>query len=135
MYETKRIFYFFLIIFSFIPLGCQSAYYSVWEKLGKEKRHLLREKVSEVQTQQDKASEEFKDVLTRIKELYGFQGGELETFYNRFRDDYDACENRAESIEKRIDQVEIIAKDLFQEWGAEIDQITDRNLKSKSKKS
>ena len=135
MDEKLRFFGLFFLILFFIHTGCQSAYYSVWEKMGKEKRHLLRDKISDVQAQQGKASEEFKDVLTRIKELYGFQEGELETFYNRLRDDYDACENRAESIKKRIGQVEIIAKDLFQEWGVEIDQITDRNLKSKSKKS
>ena len=136
MYVRVRIIFgIFLFLLIVILCGCQNTYYSVWEKFGKEKRHLLRDKVSEVQTQQEKASEEFKDVLTRIKELYGFQGGELETFYSRLRDDYDACETRAESIKKRIDQVETIAKDLFIEWGAEIDQITDRNLKLKSKKS
>lgn len=129
------IFSFFLLILCYIPFGCQSTYYSVWEKLGKEKRHLLRDKVADVQTQQGKASEEFKDVLTRIKELYGFQGGELETFYENLRDDYENCEKRAESIQKRIDQVEIIARDLFEEWESEIDQITNRNLKSKSRKS
>ena len=132
---TLRFLVFCFLIFFFLQAGCQRAYYSVWEKLGKEKRHLLRDKVSEVQTQQEKASEEFKDVLTRIKELYRFQGGDLETFYNRLRDDYDECENRAESIKKRIDQVEIIANDLFKEWEAEINQITERNLKSKSKQS
>jgi hypothetical protein len=115
--------------------ACQSTYYSVWEKLGKEKRHLLRDKVSEVQSEQEKASEEFKDVLTQIKELYGFEGGELEKFYNKVRDDHEDCVNRAEGIEKRIVQVAKIAQDLFAEWESEVDQISNKNLKAKSKKS
>lgn len=49
--------------------------------------------------------------------------------------DYEACVNRAEGIEKHIEQVERIARDLFAEWGSEIDQIANMNLKSKSKKS
>ncbi|MFC1891085.1 DUF2959 family protein [Thermodesulfobacteriota bacterium] len=135
MYERTKVLTFFLVVLFLILSGCQSTYYSVWEKLGKEKRHLLKAKVSDVQTEQEKASVEFKDVLTQMKELYGFQGGELEKFYNKLRDDYDACENRAEGIRKRIEQVEIIAKDLFEEWGSEIDQIANVNLKSKSRTS
>ena len=28
-----------------LMLGCQSTYYAMWEKMGKEKRHLLRDQV------------------------------------------------------------------------------------------
>lgn len=45
---------------------------------GVEKRHLLRDNVAKAQGEQQQASEEFKDVLTRIKEMYGFDGGKLE---------------------------------------------------------
>ncbi|MFC1820257.1 DUF2959 family protein [Thermodesulfobacteriota bacterium] len=135
MYIRIKVFSLFFIILSLVLFGCQSTYYSVWEKLGIEKRHLLRDKVSQVQTEQEKASAEFKDVLTQIKELYGFQGGELEKFYNKLQNDYEACVARAEGIEKRIEQVERIARDLFAEWGSEVDQIANVNLRSKSKKS
>jgi len=107
----------------------------VWEKLGKEKRHLLKDNVQKARNEQEKASEEFKDVLTRIKELYGFQGGDLEKFYNRLKDDYDVCEKRAERVEKRTEQVELIAADLFKEWENEINQMSNVKLKSKSRKS
>ena len=130
-----RILFYFIAFLVFISSGCQTTYYSIWEKLGKEKRHLLRDKVSQVQTEQEMASEEFKDVLTRLKEIYGFQGGELESFYNRLRDNYEACEKRAQNIEERIEQVEIIARDLFQEWESEIDQIVNANIKTQSRKT
>jgi len=115
--------------------GCQTTYYAVWEKLGKEKRHLLRDEVENARNDQQAASEQFKDVLTRIKELYGFSGGELEEFYERLRADYEACEDRAEVVKQRIENVERIGRDLFSEWEAEIDQISNVKLKFKSAQS
>ena len=70
--------------------GCQTTYYAVWEKLGKEKRHLLKDQVEKARSEQQDASEQFKDALTRIKELYGFKGGDLEEFYNKLKSDYEA---------------------------------------------
>lgn len=123
----------FLSVFFFT--GCQTAYYAVWEKLGKEKRHLLKDEVEKAATEQEKASEQFKDVLSRIKEMYGFSGGELEAFYDRLKDDYEACEDRAESVRSRIAQVEEIGGDLFMEWEREIEEISNQKLKNQSRKS
>ncbi|MDY6953187.1 MAG: DUF2959 family protein [Thermodesulfobacteriota bacterium] len=118
-----------------IVFGCQTTYYAVWEKLGKEKRHLLKDNVEKARTEQEKASEEFKDALTRVKELYGFEGGELEDFYNRLRDDYASCEKRAEAVKGRIASVEQIASDLFKEWEREIEAMANATFKSKSAQS
>jgi hypothetical protein len=115
--------------------GCSSAYYATMEKFGKEKRHLLIDNVEDVQESQTKAQEEFKDALTRIKELYAFDGGDLESFYNKLKDSYEDCDSRAKQIEKRISDVEKVAKDLFTEWEAEITQINDVKLKSSSENS
>jgi len=115
--------------------GCSTAYYSAMEKMGKEKRHILIDKVEDVQESQTKAQEEFKDALTRIKELYSFDGGELETFYDKLKDSYEDCDSRAGQIEKRINNVEDVAEDLFAEWEAEIAQMNDVNLKNSSKRS
>ncbi|MCP3874649.1 MAG: DUF2959 domain-containing protein [Desulfobacteraceae bacterium] len=115
--------------------GCGKTYYAAMEKIGKEKRHILVDNVEDVQESQTKAQEEFKDALTRIKELYAFDGGELETFYDQLKDSYEDCDSRANQIEKRINDVEQVAKDLFIEWEAEIGQINDAKLKSSSKKS
>ncbi|MBU1343337.1 MAG: DUF2959 domain-containing protein [Proteobacteria bacterium] len=123
-----------LAVFLFLS-GCSTAYYATMEKFGKEKRHILKDKVEDVQESQEKAQEEFKDALTKIKELYSFDGGELETFYNKLKDSYEDCDSRANEIEKRINNVEQVAKDLFKEWGEEIAQINDAKLKSSSTKS
>jgi hypothetical protein len=91
--------------------------------------------VEDVQESQTKAQEEFKDALTRIKELYAFDGKELETFYDKLKDSYDDCDSRAHEIEKRINDVEQVAFDLFKEWETEITQINDAKLKNSSKRS
>jgi len=118
-----------------ISYGCQTTYYAVWEKLGKEKRHLLKDQVEKARTEQEKATEEFKDALTRVKELYGFDGGDLEEFYDNLQSDYEACEKRADAVSERIDGVEQIAADLFKEWAQEIDDMANEEFRSKSRES
>ena len=115
--------------------GCQTTYYAVWEKLGKEKRHLLKDQVEKARSEQQEASEQFKDVLTRIKELYGFKGGELEEFYNKLKSDYEKSESRAQAVRGRIGKVEEIAKDLFKEWEKEINDISNEQFRIKSSES
>ncbi|MGD9249127.1 MAG: DUF2959 family protein [Desulfobacteraceae bacterium] len=113
--------------------GCQTTYYAVWEKMGKEKRHLLRDQVEKSRQDQEKASEQFQDALTRLKEMYGIDGGGLEKMYNRLSDDYEECENRAAVIDQRIEKVHRIAMDLFDEWRQEIGQIKNASFRSKSR--
>ncbi len=128
--------HFFLVLGCLILIsGCQSAYYSAMEKFGKEKRHILMDNVEAVQDSQTKAREEFKDALTRIKELYNFDGKELESFYKKVKAGYEDCKDRAGQIESRITSVKRVANDLFKEWETEITQISDQKLKSSSRQS
>jgi len=91
--------------------------------------------VADVQESQTMAQEEFTDALEKLKALYHFDGAELEKFYHQLKDSYDDCESRAGQIEKRIQSVQQVAKDLFAEWDAEIQQMSDPKLKSGSKAS
>jgi hypothetical protein len=115
--------------------GCQTTYYAVWEKMGKEKRHLLKDNVEKVREDQAEASEQFASVVERIKAMYGFDGGELEDVYEKLSEDYRACEERADTVRDRIDKVERIAADLFKEWESEIAAIENVKFKSKSRAS
>ncbi len=124
-----------LLTVSLLMGGCTTAYYKTMEQFGVEKRHILKDRVKDVRQSQTKAQREFKDALTTIKELYGFQGGDLEQFYNTLKGRYDACESRANQIQKRINTVESVAADLFKEWEAEINQIQDAGLKETSRQS
>ena len=115
-------------------VGCRTAYYSMWEKLGREKRDLLRSNVEKARDEQKEASEQFKDAYTRLKEMYGFEGGRLEKGYNRFKDEYEDCVTRADDVRDRIRKVETIAGDLFKEWEQEMRAISDPTLRADSRR-
>lgn len=121
--------------FLIFTTGCQTTYYAVWEKMGKEKRHLLKDNVEQVREDQTEASEQFASVVARIKSMYGFDGGDLEDVYEKISEDYRACEEQADAVRDRIDKVERIAADLFNEWESEIDTIENAKFKSKSRAS
>jgi chromosome segregation ATPase len=137
--KTKRFKVLMVLMVSGLVLvfsgGCRSTYDAMWESLGKEKRHLLRDEVEQAREDQAEASEDFKDALTRVKELTDFQGGELENVYRQLKDDYDDCEQRAAIIDERIANVEQIAADLFAEWETEIGQMTNATFRASSRRS
>src|SRR5688572_26797488 len=112
-----------LLVLCLAVVGCRSTYYSVWEKFGKHKRDLLRDNVEQVRDDQQAAAEQFKDALTRLKELTGFKGGDLEKIYDRLNTDYKASEAKANTVTERIGKVEQVAADLFKEWEQEIGSI------------
>jgi hypothetical protein len=114
-------------------ISCRSTYYSAWEKFGKHKRELLKDQVEEARDDQKAAAEQFKDALTRLKELYGFEGGELEKTYSRLQGEYDRCAARAKTVKNRIQKVEQIASDLFKEWDDEIRSMSNERLAGQSR--
>jgi hypothetical protein len=124
----------FLALFVLIPFlsGCRSAYYSAWEKFGVYKRDLLKRNVQAARDEEKAASEQFKDALTRIKEMYGFQGGDLEKTYNTMQTDYDRSVERANAVHKRVKDVDAVANDLFKEWQKEIGEIISEKLRADS---
>jgi predicted nucleic acid-binding Zn-ribbon protein len=112
--------------------GCRSIYYSTWEKLGKQKRDLLQTKVKQVRDGQHEASQQLKDALARLQEVYGFQGGDLEKTYSGLKRDYDRSAAKAQGVKERIQQMNQIARDLFKEWEAEAKSITSASLRASS---
>lgn len=114
--------------------GCSTAYYAAWEKLGYEKRDILKERVVDARDEQAAASEQFKDALTRLKEVYAFDGGDLEKAYRQLEGEFEDSEARATAVRKRIGSMETVANDLFAEWEEEIGQISNATLASSSRR-
>ncbi|MDB6123005.1 MAG: repair ATPase, partial [Pedosphaera sp.] len=122
------------VLFSILMLcGCRSAYYSTWEKFGVYKRDLLKKRVVEARDDQKAASQQFTNALTHLKELYGFQGGNLEKTYNVLNRDYERSLDKANAVRTRITQMETVAADLFSEWEKEIKEISSANLQESSR--
>lgn len=114
-------------------IACRSAYYATYEKFGVYKRDLLKKRVVEARDDQKVAQEQFKDALTRLKEITGFSGGELEKAYNSLKSEYEDCAKQAETVHKRIRDVETVATDLFAEWEKENAQIGTPSLRESSR--
>ena len=114
-------------------MGCRGVYYSAWEKFGVYKRDLLKKKVQSARDEEKAAAEQFKDALTRIKEMYGFEGGALEKTYNTLKREYDRSVERADAVHKRVKDVETVAEDLFNEWEKEIKEISSSKLREDSR--
>jgi hypothetical protein len=124
---------FSLLLAGLLLCGCRSAYYSAWEEFGVYKRDLLKKNVIAARDDEKAAGEHFKDALTRLKEAYGFEGGDLEKTYNTLQKDYDRSVKRANAVRKRIKDVETVAADLFAEWEKEIKEISSEKLQQSSR--
>jgi hypothetical protein len=117
-----------LLALALLGTGCRTMYYKAWETVGVEKRDLLKKRVIAARDEQQEAGEQFKDALTRLKEISGFDGGKLEKAYQQLKDDYEDCNSQATAVRKRIKDVESVAADLFSEWEKEIKEISTPSL-------
>lgn len=124
----------FLLVLVLAVAGCQSMYYATMEKFGVEKRDLLKSAVEDARDSQDEAATQFKDALTRLREMYAVNGGALESNYDKLKGEYESAEKSAEAVRKRIKEMDQIANDLFAEWEKEIAQFTNETYASNSRR-
>lgn len=101
---------------------------------GYEKRELLKKAVTKLRVEQETAREEFKDAMTRLKELYAFQGGELETVYGELKGSYDDAVARADGVHQRIENMEGVAKSMFAEWEKELQEYSNPTFAAQSRR-
>jgi hypothetical protein len=99
------------------------------ESFGFEKRELLVDRVQEARQAQQKAKEQFASALDRFIAVTNYQGGEVEKEYNELSHHYEISAERAENVHERIDDVEKVAQDLFEEWNEELDEFSDDDLR------
>jgi ElaB/YqjD/DUF883 family membrane-anchored ribosome-binding protein len=121
------------ILWLVLGSGCRSAYYAAYETFGVYKRDLLKKRVVAARDDQKEAQAQFKDAMTRLKEITKFEGGELEKRYNSLKSEHEDCASRAQSVRQRVKDVETVAIDLFAEWEKEIQQIGTPSLREASK--
>ena len=113
----------FLLFFATSLGGCTQAYYSAMEKIGQDKRDILRSRIEGGRADQEEAQEQIKSTYERLKEAAAYDGGDLESMYNRLNADYERSVGRADDVSERIESIEAVARDLWIEWQAEIDLI------------
>ena len=123
-----------ILIFSlaFLGNGCETAYYGTMEKLGYHKRDLMVNRVESARDAQEDAKEEFESALEKFSSVLQFDGGDLEDKYDQLKAAYDRSSARAQTVRERIDSVEDVASDLFEEWEAELKEYSNDSLRRSS---
>jgi hypothetical protein len=122
-----------LLVCFLFSTGCREVVYSAYEKVGVYKRDLLKKRVVSARDEEKGAQQEFKDALTRLKELTNFEGGDLEKQYRQLQSNYDDASVRVTAVHKRIQDVETVAGDLFAEWDKENREIETDELRRTSR--
>jgi hypothetical protein len=112
--------------------GCQSTYYSAMEKVGYAKRDILTSRVKSARDSQEEAKVEITDALTEFGKVVSYQGGNLETQYNRLADQLEDSEEAAADVRQRVADVKSVGDALFKEWKAELAKYSSVELRSKS---
>jgi hypothetical protein len=113
--------------------ACSSTYYRAMESIGIEKRDILADRIEDTRDAQGDAKEQFSSALEQYRSVVAFDGGDLEEVYDRLNAEYESSASRAEAVRERIDSVEQVAEDLFEEWEDEIDAYSDPDLARQSR--
>lgn len=114
--------------------GCTSLYYAGMEKLGKEKRDILVQRVVDGKKDQEKAKAQLKTTLEAFQELTGFDGGNLEKTYKKLHGSLEDAQGRAKDLSDRVASIDKVASDLFAEWDKEIAEMKNGELRGKSRR-
>lgn len=123
-----------LFAIAVLSSGCQSVYYATMEKFGVEKRDLLKKAVISARDSQEETATEFKDALTKLREMYAVNGGDLEKNYDKLKGEYEDADKGATLVRKRIRDMDQVAGDLFAEWEKEIAEFTNPTYASNSRR-
>lgn len=135
--DTKMKNTIFMIVSSLLLLSCKStlddAYFSLWDKVGVEKREILVDRVEDAQNTQKDAQAQFASALDEFSTLINFDGGKLELIYRKLNDQYETSLDSSQEVSNRIKKVESVAESLFREWESEIELISNQNFKRDSR--
>ncbi|QXO19385.1 DUF2959 domain-containing protein [Vibrio ostreae] len=121
-----------ILLSVFTLTGCQSAYYSAMEKVGYHKRDIMVDRVEAAQDSQKDAQQELTSALEALSAFTQFDGGELESAYERINDQYQQSEDAAADVRDRIAAIEDVSQALFAEWQQELSLYTSSKLRRAS---
>jgi|YNPNPStandDraft_1061719.scaffolds.fasta_scaffold59159_1 ElaB/YqjD/DUF883 family membrane-anchored ribosome-binding protein len=101
--------------------------------LGGDARKAFKDAVQTAKNSQHEAVNQFKDTYEELKNISGFQGGELEERYKILEGSYNRSLGKANDVRSRIKAVENAADKLFSQWNSEIKQMTNDELRRSSR--
>ncbi|WP_045224077.1 DUF2959 domain-containing protein [Methyloterricola oryzae] len=117
----------------YLTAQCQKVYFRAVESVGRHKRDLLITRVESARDGLEEAKQQFQCALERFSALTEFDGGELEDVYRQLKFEFDYSKSKALAVKDRIDAVQDVAEALFSEWEQELEQYSNRSLRSSSR--
>jgi hypothetical protein len=124
-----------LITLLMIPLGlsaCDTVYMATMDKIGYAKRDILSSRVKSARDAQEDAKKDIQSTLEKFGNVVSYQGGDLEATYKKLSSELESSEDSAETVRKRIRDVESVADALFSEWETELGHYSSADLRRKS---
>ena len=112
--------------------ACSTAYYNSMEKFGVYKRDILVDRVEDARDAQEDTKEQFNSALEQFGSVVNYDGGSLEKVYKRLQSEYDDSVAAAEDLNERIDAIEKVAEDLFEEWQDELNDYSNAKMRRDS---
>jgi uncharacterized protein YdiU (UPF0061 family) len=114
--------------------ACSSAYYSTMEKVGIHKRDIMVDRVESARDAQAEAQEQFQSALDQFASVINLEESDLKQAYDSLNHEFEASEAAASEVSDRIEKVESVAEDLFEEWQEELELYENKSLKASSAK-
>ena len=102
------------------------------DQIGVHKRDILVKRVDKAKDAQEATKEEFASALEQFQSVVRFDGGDLQREYERLNSAYEASAGKAAAVTQRNDDVENVAKALFREWRAELNEYSSASLRASS---
>jgi len=127
--------FFMMVILLAVPLGlsaCDTVYMATMDKIGYAKRDILSSRVKSARDAQEDAKKDIQSALEQFGNVVSYQGGDLEATYKKLSGELESSEDSAETVRKRIRDVESVADALFSEWETELGQYSSADLRRKS---
>jgi len=124
-----------MVMFLMTSVGlsaCDTAYIAAIDKLGYAKRDILSNRVKSARDAQEDVKKDIQSALEQFGKVVAYQGGDLETTYKTLNSELQSSEDSAETVRKRIRDVESVADALFSEWENELEQYSSADLRRKS---
>ena len=113
-------------------MGCSKAYYGAMEKVGVHKRDILVDRVENARDAQEDAQVQFKDALEQFGSVVTIENTDLKEAYEKLNSEYEESDQAAKEVSNKIEKVESVADDLFNEWEKELDLYSNQNLRKTS---
>ncbi|MDD2724066.1 MAG: DUF2959 domain-containing protein [Methylovulum sp.] len=111
----------------------QAVFYHARESIGEPKRTIVVAQVEQACLSLQDTRDGFADALERFNSLVSTPDAALEHKYQLLNRQYQFCRAKSEVVSQRIRALEEVSEALFMEWEKELDDYSNRSLRSNSK--